>query len=170
MPTTMNLRSSKQASKMNKQAPKKKTPAAMYKMTLVAAMNLPQADLLSESDPYAVIDIDDGQHFTTPTVINDVNPVFNFEVHLKHSSKVDISIHIYDEDSIAKDKVLGSCTFNFAELGTGQHILNLDGAEGQIKILVERYRGVRAYKKRKATTAKNEPSTSSSKGTSKKSR
>ena len=97
----MNLRSSK----MKKQAPKKKTPAGMYKMTLVAAMNLPQADLLSESDPCAVIDIDDGQHFTTPTVINDINPVFNFEVHLKHSSKVDISIHIYDEDSIAKDKV-----------------------------------------------------------------
>ena len=139
------------------QAPKKKTPAAMYRMTLVAAMNLPQADLLSDSDPYAVMDIDDGQHFTTPTVHNNINPVFNFEVHLKHSSKVDISIHIYDEDSIAKDKVLGSCTFNFAELGTGKHILNLDGAEGQIKILVERYRGVRAYKKRKA---KKEPSTS----------
>merc|ERR550534_1488191 len=151
MPTSMKLRRSKDTSKRNP-SPKKKTPAAMYRMTLVAAMNLPQADLLSDSDPYAVIDIDDGQHFTTPTVHNNVNPVFNFEVHLKHSSKVDISIHIYDEDSIAKDKVLGSCTFNFAELGTGEHILNLDGAEGmisgQIKILVERYRGVRAYKKR----------------------
>ena len=112
-------------------------------LNLIQAENLPKADLIGKSDPYAVISADGDQH-KTQTVKNSQNPEWNFELDIPvdEAGPHDIKIDVYDKDKIGKDKLLGSANISVDDVQNNGDLdkewLPLTGAKsGKIQVSTE---------------------------------
>ena len=99
------------------------------KINIIKAKDLVKSDLIGKSDPYAVIKYGT-QKDKTPVVKNSQNPEWNHTTELKvpEDDANKISIEVFDQDRIGKDKSLGKIDLDLGDL---QDLADVDGAEGR---------------------------------------
>ena len=112
-------------------------------LMLSQARNLPKADLIGKSDPYAIIacGMDTSN---TPTVKDSQNPVWNHEVvfPVDPNTASALDIKILDADKLGKDKPLGQLRLDIADLAENGPIVNqwlpLEGGKsGEVQVTAE---------------------------------
>ncbi|XP_037690160.1 cytosolic phospholipase A2 delta [Choloepus didactylus] len=91
---------------------------------VLEARNLPQADLLSEADPYVIIQLPTapGTKFKTKTVTNSSHPVWNetFSFRIQRQVKNVLELSIYDEDSVTEDDACFRVLYDVSEVLPGK--------------------------------------------------
>ena len=87
------------------------------RVNLVKAKDLIKTDIVGKSDPYALIR-HGSQEYKTPTVKNSQDPQWDAEVEFDIPDGEDSKIHIeiFDEDTVGKDKPMGSIDVDLADL------------------------------------------------------
>uniref|UniRef100_A0A8C8Z2Z8 Phospholipase A2 n=1 Tax=Prolemur simus TaxID=1328070 RepID=A0A8C8Z2Z8_PROSS len=100
--------------------------SACWRLTVrvLEARNLPWADLMSEADPYVVLQLPTapGMKFRTKTVINSSHPVWNetfsFLIHSQVKNILELSV--YDEDSVTEDDICFKVLYDVSEVLPGK--------------------------------------------------
>ncbi|XP_012661766.1 cytosolic phospholipase A2 delta [Otolemur garnettii] len=91
---------------------------------VLEARNLPWADMLSEADPYVVLQLPTapGMKFKTRTVTNSTHPVWNETFSFLIQSKVKnvLELSIYDEDSVTEDDICFHILYDISEVLPGE--------------------------------------------------
>ena len=87
------------------------------RVNLVKAKDLIKTDIVGKSDPYALMR-HGSQEYKTPTVKNSQDPQWDAEVEFDIPDGDDSKIHIkiFDEDTVGKDKPMGSLDVDLADL------------------------------------------------------
>ena len=87
------------------------------RVNLVKAKDLIKTDIVGKSDPYALMR-HGSQEYKTPTVKNSQDPQWDAEVEFDIPDGEDSKIHIeiFDEDTVGKDKPMGSIDIDLADL------------------------------------------------------
>jgi Ca2+-dependent lipid-binding protein len=96
-----------------------------YEMHLrcVEARGLPDADILSKSDPFCVISLSCSRQLWRSRVIdNNLNPVWNEDFHLQIAdpSKDVLQIRVKDNDDTSEDDALGKVLIDLGAVPIGQ--------------------------------------------------
>ncbi|XP_056666302.1 cytosolic phospholipase A2 delta [Monodelphis domestica] len=114
---------------------------------ILEARNLFQADLLSHSDPYVVLQLPTASRtkFKTQIVSNSNHPTWNetFSFRIQRQVKNILELKIYDADLVTKDDVLFTVFFDTIEVSPGKPIrkifsLNPQGQEElEVEFLLE---------------------------------
>jgi len=89
----------------------------IVKVTIEGASDLADKDWFSKSDPYVTCELKDKpkSRVKTATVLNDLNPQWNFEAAvLGYTTDDSLIFEIWDND-LGKDDYLGRCTLENAE-------------------------------------------------------
>ena len=99
------------------------------RINIIKAKDLVKSDLIGKSDPYAVIKYGT-QKDKTPVVKNSQNPEWNHTTELKvpEDGANKISLEVFDQDRIGKDKSLGKLDLDLGDL---QDLADADGDEGR---------------------------------------
>jgi len=94
-------------------------------LTVHKASNLEKKDFFGKSDPYVVLE-HGTQKEKSETVYNDQDPVWHvtgcFDVHQQSSNE--ITIEVFDEDTIGKDDYLGKAIIDIQELFEAKEFFN----------------------------------------------
>ena len=99
------------------------------RINIIKAKDLVKSDLIGKSDPYAVIKYGT-QKDKTPVVKNSQNPEWNHTTELKvpEDGANKISLEVFDQDRIGKDKSLGKLDLDLGDL---QDLADADGDKGR---------------------------------------
>uniref|UniRef100_H0V7K4 Phospholipase A2 n=1 Tax=Cavia porcellus TaxID=10141 RepID=H0V7K4_CAVPO len=120
-------------------------PSACWQLTVrvLEARRLHRADVLSETDPYVILQLPTapGTKFRTKTVSNSSHPVWNetFRFLIQSQVKNVLELSIYDEDLITKDEICFRIFYDVSEVLPGkllQKTFSL-GPQGQEELDVE---------------------------------
>ena len=86
-------------------------------ISLIKAKDLIKTDIVGKSDPYALVR-HGSQEYKTPTVKNSQEPQWDAEIEFEVPDGNDSQIHIevFDEDTVGKDKPMGTLDLNLDEL------------------------------------------------------
>ncbi|ELW48126.1 Cytosolic phospholipase A2 delta, partial [Tupaia chinensis] len=91
---------------------------------VLEARRLPRADLLSEADPYVVLQLPTapGMKYRTQTVTDSSNPVWNetFRFLIQSQVKNILELSIYDEDSVTEDDICFKVLYDVSEVPPGK--------------------------------------------------
>ncbi|XP_043836498.1 cytosolic phospholipase A2 delta [Dromiciops gliroides] len=91
---------------------------------ILEARNLPQTDLLSEADPYVVLQLPTASSatFKTKVVSNSNHPIWNetFSFRIQKQVKNILELKIYDADSVTEDDILFTVFFDTIEVSPGK--------------------------------------------------
>ncbi|XP_006883281.1 PREDICTED: cytosolic phospholipase A2 delta [Elephantulus edwardii] len=100
------------------------SPCWQLTVKILEARNLPWADLLSEADPYVILQLSTapGTKFKTKTITNSDHPVWNetFTFCIQNQVKNVLELRIYDEDSIKQDDLLFEFLYDVSEVLPGK--------------------------------------------------
>ncbi|XP_073921846.1 cytosolic phospholipase A2 delta isoform X2 [Castor canadensis] len=112
-------------------------------VTVLEARRLRRADLLSETDPYVILQLPSapGKKFKTKTIANSSHPVWNetFSFLIQSQVKNVLELSIYDEDLITKDGICFKVFYDVSEVLPGKVLrktFSLD-PQGQEELDVE---------------------------------
>uniref|UniRef100_A0A5F7ZUF8 Phospholipase A2 n=1 Tax=Macaca mulatta TaxID=9544 RepID=A0A5F7ZUF8_MACMU len=100
--------------------------SACWQLTVrvLEARNLRRADLLSEADPYVILQLSTvpGMKFKTKTLTDTSHPVWNEAFHFLIQSQVKnvLELSIYDEDSITEDDICFKVLYDISEVLPGK--------------------------------------------------
>ncbi|EHH63006.1 Cytosolic phospholipase A2 delta [Macaca fascicularis] len=103
-----------------------KEASACWQLTVrvLEARNLRRADLLSEADPYVILQLSTvpGMKFKTKTLTDTSHPVWNEAFHFLIQSQVKnvLELSIYDEDSITEDDICFKVLYDISEVLPGK--------------------------------------------------
>uniref|UniRef100_A0A5F8GTQ9 Phospholipase A2 n=1 Tax=Monodelphis domestica TaxID=13616 RepID=A0A5F8GTQ9_MONDO len=104
---------------------------------ILEARNLFQADLLSHSDPYVVLQLPTASRtkFKTQIVSNSNHPTWNetFSFRIQRQVKNILELKIYDADLVTKDDVLFTVFFDTIEVSPGKPIRKIFSLNPQVK-------------------------------------
>ncbi|XP_062946135.1 cytosolic phospholipase A2 delta [Cynocephalus volans] len=106
--------------------PQQGEASACWRLTVrvLEARSLPWADLLSEADPYVILQLPTtpGTKFKTKTVTNSSHPVWNetFSFLIQSQVKNVLELSIYDEDSVTEDDACFKVLFDVSEVLPGK--------------------------------------------------
>ncbi|KAF9093700.1 hypothetical protein BGX27_001575 [Mortierella sp. AM989] len=96
----------------------RKPPFGVLRMQLLAARDLRNVEIGSNSDPYVVIQGERGvSRGRTKTIENNLNPVWN-EIHYVavNSMKQSVDLEVFDFQKVTKDRTLGKTSFKVSEV------------------------------------------------------
>ncbi|XP_049754945.1 cytosolic phospholipase A2 delta [Elephas maximus indicus] len=117
------------------------SPCWRLTVKVLEARNLPWADLLSEADPYVILQLPTvpGTKFKTKTVTNSNNPVWNetFTFRIQSQVKNVLELSIYDEDSIKKDDLFFKFLYDVSEVLPGRLLQKTFSWDPQVELDVE---------------------------------
>ncbi|ETO27028.1 DNA binding protein [Reticulomyxa filosa] len=82
-------------------------------LRVIGCTDLPRADTLSDSDPYAVFD-SQYQQVKTKTIDNNNSPVWNENLMLTVKEDAPVKIRVYDADEVGDDDLIGYATLSVA--------------------------------------------------------
>ncbi|XP_008516831.1 cytosolic phospholipase A2 delta [Equus przewalskii] len=100
--------------------------SACWRLTVkvLEARSLGWADLLSEADPYVILQLPTapGTKFRTKTVTNSSHPIWNesFSFLIQSQVKNVLELSIYDEDSVTEDETCFKVLYDVSEVLPGQ--------------------------------------------------
>ncbi|XP_030669658.1 cytosolic phospholipase A2 delta [Nomascus leucogenys] len=100
--------------------------SACWQLTVrvLEARNLHWADLLSEADPYVILQLSTapGMKFKTKTLTDTSHPVWNEAFHFLIQSQVKnvLELNIYDEDSVTEDDICFKVLYDISEILPGK--------------------------------------------------
>ncbi|KAM9201707.1 cytosolic phospholipase A2 delta isoform 1-T1 [Dugong dugon] len=122
------------------------SPCWQLTVKVLEARNLPWADLLSEADPYVILQLltAPGTKFKTKTITNSNNPVWNetFAFRIQSQVKNVLELSIYDEDSVKKDDLFFKFLYDVSEVLPGKLLQKTFSwspqAELDVEFLVEK--------------------------------
>ncbi|XP_037357643.1 cytosolic phospholipase A2 delta [Talpa occidentalis] len=106
--------------------PHQKEASACCRLTVrvLEARGLPRADLLSEADPYVILQLPTapGTKFKTKTVTDCSHPVWNesFSFLIQSQVKNVLELTVFDADSVTEDDVLYQVLYDVSEVPPGQ--------------------------------------------------
>uniref|UniRef100_A0A8C6W967 Phospholipase A2 n=2 Tax=Nannospalax galili TaxID=1026970 RepID=A0A8C6W967_NANGA len=106
--------------------PHQEEASACWRLTVrvLEARSLCKGDLLSEVDPYVILQLSTapGMKFKTKTVINSSHPVWNetFSFLIQSQVKNVLELSVYDEDLIMKDDICFKVFYDVSEILPGQ--------------------------------------------------
>ncbi|KAM5240903.1 cytosolic phospholipase A2 delta [Hipposideros larvatus] len=106
--------------------PHQRVASACWRLTVrvLEARGLGWADMLSEADPYVVLQLPTvpGTKFKTKTVTNSSHPVWNetFSFLIQSQVKNILELSVYDEDSVTEDDVCFKFLYDISEVPPGK--------------------------------------------------
>jgi len=83
------------------------TKKGILKVTVVEAKNLKDEDLIGKSDPYIKLILDSKNTQSTTTKSGDLNPTYNECFTFNIDGQKELSIEVWDKDSVTKDDLIG---------------------------------------------------------------